>query len=132
MPLSKGINRDTTGQVIETLPNHQYWVRVDGSGRITMWNHWFLQKLEIPTIPLPISSTVPKPPTPNPTRFHKPNTPVPLTVNTGITLPHPPSNTAQLPTMMQALSRLFPYNQPGLKKLIPPQRLLPMHDWGGG
>ena len=53
-------------------------------------------------------------------------------MDTGITLSHPPSNITQLPTMMQmkttqALSRLLPHNQPGLKELIPPQKPLPTH-----
>ena len=42
---------DTTGQVIETLPNHQYRVRVDGSGRITLRNRRFLRKPETSTTP---------------------------------------------------------------------------------
>ena len=64
------------GQVIETLPNYQYRVMVDGSGRITLRNHQFLRKFEIPTIPLPIPSAVHKLPASNPTRFYKPNTSV--------------------------------------------------------
>ena len=66
---------DTTSQVIETLPNHQYCVRVDGSGRITLQNHQFLRKLETTTIPFPIPTAVPETSTPNPT-LHRLNTPV--------------------------------------------------------
>ena len=120
---------DTTGQVIETLPNHQYHVRVDGSGRITLRNHQFLRKLDTPTILFPIPSAVPETSIPNPTP-HRPNTLVPQTMDTGITSSHLTSNTAQLSTSTQtkaprALSRLFPHNQPGLKELIPPQRPQP-------
>ena len=50
---------DTTGQVIETLLNYKYWVRVDTSGRITLRNRRFIRKLEITTIPLPIPSDSP-------------------------------------------------------------------------
>ena len=122
---------DTTGQVIKTLPNHQYRVRVDGSGRITLRNCRFLRKLETPTTPPPIPNAVPETSTPNPNpTFLKPNIPVLQTMGTGIT-----SNTAQPSSMTQtktpwALSRLLPRNQPGLKELIPPQRPLPSHDGG--
>ena len=117
---------DTTSQVVETLPNHQYRVRVNGSGRITLRNRRFLRKLETPTSPPPIPSAAPETSTsnPNPTPL-KPNTPVLQTMGTGIT-----SNTAQPSSMMQtktprALSRLLPHNQPGLKELIPPKDLYP-------
>ena len=118
---------DTTGQVVETLPNHQYRVRVDGSGRITLRNRRFLRKLETPTTPPPIPSTEPETSTPNPNPL-KPNTPVLQTMGTGIT-----SNTAQPSTMSQtklprALSRLLPHDQPGLKELIPLQRPVPSGD----
>ena len=75
---------DTTDQVIETLPNHQYCVRVDGSGRITLRYHQFLRKLETPTIPFPIPVAMPETSTLNPTP-HRPNTPVPQTMDAGIT-----------------------------------------------
>ena len=57
---------DTTGQVIKTLPNYQYHVRVDGSGKITLRNRQFLRKLETPTIPFPFPSVVPETSTPGP------------------------------------------------------------------
>ena len=50
---------DTSGRITETLPNHQYQIRVDRSGRIPLWNHRFLQKLEAPTTLFPISSAPP-------------------------------------------------------------------------
>ena len=74
---------DTTGQV----PNHQYHVRVDRSGRITLRNRQFLKKLETPTIPFPILSAMPETSTPNLTP-HKPNTPGLQTMDTGITSSH--------------------------------------------
>ena len=37
---------DTTGRVVETLPNRQYRIRVDGSGRITLRNRRFLRIIE--------------------------------------------------------------------------------------
>ena len=112
---------DTTGQVVEILPNHQYHVRVDGSGRITLRNHRFLRKLETPTTPHPIPSAAPETSTPNPNPMPlKPNTPVLQTLGTGIT-----SNTAQPSSMTQTktprtLSRLLLHNQPCSKELIPP------------
>ena len=73
------------------LSNHQYRVRVDGSGRIPLRNHRFLRKLETPTIPFPIPSAVTETSTPNSTP-HRPNTPVPQTMGTSVpfTLTHPP------------------------------------------
>ena len=143
-PPSKGINSfssttknrrwDRTGQVMEIFPNHQYRVRVDGSGRITWRNHRFLRKLETTTIPFLIPSAVPETSTPNPTP-QRPNTPVPQTIDTGKTSSHPTSNTAQPSTSTRtphpALSRLLPNNHPGLKELIPPQRPLYTRDGGG-
>ena len=108
---------DTTGQVIETLSNPQYWVRVDGSSMITLKNCRFLRKFEIPEIPLSI-----------PRRHHKPNTPGPQTMDTGITSStHPPSNIVQPPTMTQkksarALSRLLPRNHPSSKAITHARR----------
>ena len=82
------------------LPNHQYHVRVDGSGRITLQNPWFLRKLEIPTISFPFPSAVPETSTPNPTP-HSPITPVPQTMDTEITSSHSTLNTAQPSTSMR-------------------------------
>ena len=47
---------DITGRIVETLPNHQYRIRVAGSGRITLQNSRFLRKLKIPIIATPIPS----------------------------------------------------------------------------
>ena len=70
---------------------------------------------------------MPETSTPNPTP-HRPNTPVP---QTGITSSHIKYRTAiyiNADKKPWALYRLLPYNQPGLKELIPPQRPLPMRD----
>ena len=45
-----------TGRIVETLPNSQYNVRVDGSGRLTLRNRKFLRE-----IPEPSKSTQPAP-----------------------------------------------------------------------
>ena len=93
---------DMTGRIIETLPNHQYQIRVDRSGRITLRNHRFLKKLEAPTIPLPISSVFPELLTSTPGRYQKPNTPVPQTMDNGTrSLTHLPSNNITQPHLQK-------------------------------
>ena len=47
---------NTTGKIITVLPDRQYQIRVDGSGRITLRNHHFLRKCEFKTAPTPIPS----------------------------------------------------------------------------
>ena len=37
---------NTKGKIITVLPDHQYWIRVDGSVRITLKNRRFLRKCE--------------------------------------------------------------------------------------
>ena len=70
---------DTTGRVVEALPNRQYQIRVDGSGRITLRNRRFLRKLERPTSPKPIPSVIPSasPPAPQVTEADSPVMPHP-------------------------------------------------------
>ena len=126
---------DTTGQVIETLPKHQYFVRVDGSSRITLQNCQFLKKLETTTIPFPIPSFMSETSTPNPNP-HRPSTPVLQIIVTGIKLSHPTSNTTQPSTLMQktlpppGICRITSTQQARFKRTHP-QRLLPIRDGGG-
>ena len=44
-PLNRRWN--TTGKIISALPERQYKMRVDGSGRITLRNHRFLKKCKL-------------------------------------------------------------------------------------
>ena len=46
-PLTRQWN--TRGKVITTLPNRHYWIRVDGSGRITLRNRRFQRKCKFMT-----------------------------------------------------------------------------------
>lgn len=101
---------DITRRVIETLPNHQYQTRVDGLGRITLWNHRFLRKIETHAIPTPITSTLPEPPVPIVRDSHEPNTHVPHTKENKMAstkYPATPSVTQPL-KIAHAISRLLP------------------------
>lgn len=50
-----------SGRIVEALPNHQYKVRVDGSGRVTLRNRRFLrQNAPLPTISPSLSPCVPQ------------------------------------------------------------------------
>ena len=115
---------DITGRMVETLPNHQYWIRIDGSGRTTLWNRRFLKKIQTPAVPTPIPIAFSEPPKPT---FHD----APQTkriVTTSLRKLASPSVTPTpkpMPTKVpRVLSRLLPCNRPGRKELISPQRLL--------
>ena len=131
---------EKTGQIVEVLPNRQYRVRMDGSGRITLQNRRFLRHCSIikpPTIilsPSPssgISATpIIKPPTiilsPPPSSGISATPTAPLIR----VLPHPPTATisnegtehavethtqvAPPRTMPRALKNLQSHNKPGL------------------
>ena len=47
---------NVTGKIITDLPDRQYQIRVDGSGRIR--NHHFLRKVKFQTMPTPIPSAL--------------------------------------------------------------------------
>ena len=49
------------GKINTVLPDHQYQIRVDGSGRITFRSYHFLKKCKIKAAPTPIPSTTPVP-----------------------------------------------------------------------
>ena len=51
-PLNRRWN--TTGKIISALPERQYKIRVDGSGRITLRNRRFLKKCNLKPTPTPI------------------------------------------------------------------------------
>ena len=50
---------DIAGQIVGMLPNHQYRIRIAGSGRITLQNRRFLRKLKAPIIETTILSALP-------------------------------------------------------------------------
>ena len=68
---------DKMGKVVEVLQNDQYWLKMDGTGRVTLWNRRFLRKYtplltpdptphDTPTLAMPQSPpppAVPCPPT---------------------------------------------------------------------
>ena len=66
---------DIAGQIVGTLPNRQYRIRVAGSGRITLRNCRFLRKLKTPIIETPIPSALPLSPEPTITDMSIPHQP---------------------------------------------------------
>ena len=68
---------NTTGKVITVLPNRQYRIKVDGSGKIMLRNRFFLRKCKFKTAPKPTPSATPE--------FISP------TINTPLLHPDPPT-----------------------------------------
>ena len=106
--------------------NHQYRIRVDGSGRNTLRNYHFLRKCELKPAQTPISSATPGPITPssNSPLLH-PN-PQTSSGNGTCTAIEPPKQTTYTSPCFQsviipwALSRLLPHNWLGLKEEYSP------------
>ena len=121
------VNRrwDTTGKIVECLPDRQYTIRMDGSGRVTLRNRRFLRKNNLPAQHYPIPSAYM--PTSHDTESDIQSDPLPTTSNkdintnitTGIKLP-------------RALARLFTHNNPGTKDIAPPLSGLPAKRGGRG
>ena len=133
-PLNRRWN--TTGKIISVLPERQYKIRVDGSGRITLRNRHFLRKYNITAAATPIPSATPVPIaliTNTPHGYS--NSQTPSIYNTPARI-EPPKDTTYMSTsprsskIPRALSRLFPHNRPDLKELHDPHKPLPAH--GGG
>ena len=110
----------TTGKIVTVLPDRQYRIRVDGSGRVTLRNRRFLRKCEFKTTPTPIPSATPSAITsttnapllyPDPPTSSGNNTHTAIETAIQTTLPRPQSS--KIP---RALSRLLPHNRPGLKE----------------
>ena len=122
-PLNRRWN--TTGKIISVLPERQYKIRVDGSGRITLRNRRFLRKCNISATPVPIALI-------NNTPRGYSNSQTPSIYNTPARI-EPPKVTTYTSTrprsskIPRALSRLFPHNRPGLKELYDPHKPLPAH-----
>ena len=107
---------NTTGKIISSLPDRQYRIRVNGSGRITLRNGRFLRKCELKPAPTPIPSTTI--PSSNTTFQHLPLSPC----NSTYTAIKPQQQTSHITPRLRssriprALSRLLPHNKPGLKE----------------
>ena len=117
-PLNRRWN--TTGKIIFVLPERQYKIRVDGSGRITLRNRRFLKKCKLKPAPTPIPSATlgPTIPSTSATITHPPLPPC----NSTDTATRPQQQTTHITPQLQssriprALSRLLPHNKPGVKE----------------
>ena len=115
---------ERSGIVVETLPYHQYTVKVDGSGRLTKRNRRFLRRF------IPASTTITWP-----TNTANITDPVDTTsiADPASTSEQPPDGTdnannspnvpsrspeRRIPLMLR---RLQPYNNPGLKEVPLPE-----------
>ena len=122
---------NTTGKIIYVLPERQYKIRVDGSGRIILRNRRFLRKCNITAAATPVPSATPVPiALINNTRRGYSNSQTPSIYNTPARI-EPPKDTTYTSTrprsskIPRALSRLFPHNRPGLKELHDHHKSLP-------
>lgn len=116
---------DRTGRVVERLPNRQYKIRVDGSGRVTIRNRRFLRIWLARNQPQPIPGAIPEDSEPAPSTTATPRSPSPHSPAGGDGLPAPPPSPQSLapPTRVpRALVRILPFNQAGQRELMPPRR----------
>ena len=121
---------NTTRKII-VLPDHQYWIRVDGSGRITLRNHCCLRKCEIKTtlILLPSAMLVPIISTSNAPLLHP--DPQNLLVMTRAAIEAPKkAHIHQHAFGCWKFLELCPHYKPGLKEQYTPHTTLPTHGWG--
>ena len=132
-PLNRRWN--TTGKIISALPERQYKIRVDGSGRITLRNRRFLKKCNLKPTPTPIPSATlgPRIPSTNATVTHPPLSPCDSTC----TATRPQQQTTHISPRLRAsripraLSRLLPHNKPGIKERHTSQATRPTRGGGG-
>lgn len=105
-----------TGRIVETLPNRQYQIRIDVSGRITLQNRRFIRKVVKPT-PKIMPSITPVMDTP---------TAVDLTIQDTSTPPELATQVPPKPTTGRLLQRLASHNAPGRceQQPLPPKRLV--------
>ena len=133
-PLNRRWN--TTGKIISALPERQYKIRVDGSGRITLRNRRFLKKCNLKPTPTPIPSATlgPRIPSTNATVTHPPLSPCDSTC----TATKPQQQTTHISPRLRAsripraLSRLLPHNKPGIKERHTSQATRPTRGGGRG
>ena len=102
-PLNRWWN--TTGKIISALPERQYKIRVDGSGRITLRNRRFLKKCELKPTPTPIPSATlgPTIPSTNATVTHPPLSPCDSTC----TATRPQQQTTHISITLYLLSKII-------------------------
>ena len=132
-PLNRRWN--TTGKIISALPERQYKIRVDGSGRITLRNRRFLKKCNLKPTPTPIPSATlgPRIPSTNTTVTHPPLSPCDSTC----TATRPQQQTTHISPRLRAsripraLARLLPHNKPGIKERHTYQATRPTRGGGG-
>ena len=133
---------DKTGIVIEVRQFHQYAIRMDGSGRVTLRNRRFLRRytpvverspitmlpgplqLERRPFPLPPLSADPAQSPEPATNMNPPPSLGPATPSTPDCQPAQPSKVALSTPVPSALSRLMPFNAAGKQELspLPPRR----------
>ena len=133
---------DKTGIVIEVRQFHQYAIRMDGSGRVTLRNRRFLRRytpvvergpvtmlpgplqLERRPSPLPPLSVDPVQSPEPATNMNPPPSLEPATPSTPDSQPAQPPKVAQSTPVPSALSRLMPFNAAGKQELspLPPRR----------
>lgn len=141
---------DKTGIIIEVRQFHQYVVRVDGSGRVTLRNRKFLRhytpvverrpvaclpgpmattpggpaslklKVPMPTPMLPPTGTVPA--TNPPAPEPQPDTIYHETLPAPMVVPAPAPASPRPKKIPAALARLLPYNKAGCQELTPIRR----------
>ena len=98
-----------TGRVVEVLPYHQYHIRMDGSGRLSLQNRKFLKINPNAKVEHPLQPSIPLPPPrfpSNTTSNLNPDAP-PFVVE------HPTESPARIP---RALKQFQNFNKPGLKE----------------
>ena len=121
---------ERTGQIVDILPNRQYNIRMDGSGRITLRNRRFLKPTITQALPNPYPSAETKP---NAINHKQPVThPTPIMSQPSIAEPQPnieipqpdiPEDIDQLVNpprrhkLPLALRRLTNYNKPGVGEM---------------
>ena len=111
---------DRTGQITEVLPHHQYQVRMDGSGRITLRNRRFIRVYTAIKPPNIYPSAMPNSAT-NQIHVEPANN-----GTTMVTMPIDNQPEATIPSnppkISGALQRLASSNNPGLLKTEPTSR----------
>ena len=116
---------DTTGIVAETLPDRQYRIRVDGSGRVTLRNRRFLRVIKPQKLNTPIPSAYTSDQTISNSDKDVDNHSVDVPQNNNNSDISTPFNTAVCNKVPRALTRLFTYNSSGTKELTQPSRSIP-------
>ena len=111
---------ERSGRVVEVMPNRQYRIRVDGSGRVTLRNRRFLRKVA-PSQPQVIpGAAIPSSPT-GPSNGHPvacdlpaqpPAAPIPPSQPTTVL----DSGSHTMSKLPRAVARLAPHNNPGLRE----------------